>query len=308
MEAKNNIQSQQFHPFTKIYKLDTNSTMFNLNSFKPEDFNFFIPGEKLIQGKEAFILGSHQDERRTPVKPDPETQKRKGYRSMQGQVFSFFGNNPFKGSGTLTRDEFGNIFVITAAHNYMQVFDDLEFKAIEADGMLFDLGKDGVDKNIMRFMIQQIAVHPFYRKNSHFNCGYDIAIGKLDIENPDELAHLISDDSWWSNIDEVELKQGDEICVIGYPGEYDSELYEMKGTLTEIRRNRDGNRILVYNNIDTTKGQSGGAIYALKAGINIRIGVHVGNDKGLRANIGTAITPEIDDWIAKTIQILYPRV
>ena len=57
----------------------------------------------------------------------------------------------------------------------------------------------------------------------------------------------------------------------------------------------------MYNNIDTTKGQSGGAVYVEKEGILIRIGVHVGADKGLRANIATAITPEIQNWVIETL-------
>ena len=63
----------------------------------------------------------------------------------------------------------------------------------------------------------------------------------------------------------------------------------MEGTIKELKEVKHGVLIL-YDDIDTTKGQSGSAIY-LKRGDSWKIiGVHVGYDESINCNIGTAIT------------------
>ena len=96
-------------------------------------------------------------------------------------MLSVFGNKLFKGSGTLCRSENGQIFLMTAAHNVVQVFDDLEFKAERADRVYFDLGKNDTHTRLVRLNVVQMWCHPSYIRNSHFGKGYDIAIGKLYI-------------------------------------------------------------------------------------------------------------------------------
>ncbi len=82
---------------------------------------------------------------------------------------------------------------------------------------------------------------------------------------------------------------GDKIKIIGFPGEYDRELYEMCGTIKEIRERKDG-KLILYDDLDTSEGQSGSPIYLERDGKWRIIGVHVGYDKRLKCNIGTALT------------------
>ena len=86
-------------------------------------------------------------------------------------------------------------------------------------------------------------------------------------------------------------KVGSIIKVIGYPAEYDGILYEMEGTIKEIRKFDDGHAIIVYNNINASGGYSGSPLY-LKTANNIWmiIGVHVGYDPRINCNLATAIT------------------
>ena len=65
----------------------------------------------------------------------------------------------------------------------------------------------------------------------------------------------------------------------------------MSGTIHQIDVRRNGT-LLLYNDIDTSPGQSGSPIY-LKRGSELTIiGVHVGYDSSMDCNIGTAMTFE----------------
>lgn len=62
---------------------------------------------------------------------------------------------------------------------------------------------------------------------------------------------------------------------------------------------------MLYQDIDTTSGQSGSPIY-LKRGSKWKIiGVHVGFDQSVKANIGTVITQKwFNHFILQIIQYL----
>ena len=62
----------------------------------------------------------------------------------------------------------------------------------------------------------------------------------------------------------------------------------MEGTVFEIKK-RKTTTLIYYNDIDTTKGQSGSPIYLIRDGIYYLIGVHVGYFKKRKMNVGTAI-------------------
>ena len=74
----------------------------------------------------------------------------------------------------------------------------------------------------------------------------------------------------------------------------------MNGTIHDIRVLKNGKKLILYNDINTTKGQSGSPIYLIRDGIYIQIGIHVGYAHGSKVNIGTALTKEIDDWLIIT--------
>ena len=48
------------------------------------------------------------------------------------------------------------------------------------------------------------------------------------------------------------MKENDEICVGGYPGDKGGYLFYMEGTIKELKE--DSNCALIYYTIDTSKG------------------------------------------------------
>jgi|APCry1669189241_1035207.scaffolds.fasta_scaffold439253_1 hypothetical protein len=64
----------------------------------------------------------------------------------------------------------------------------------------------------------------------------------------------ITKDTYWSDIESEDLKVGSKIKVIGYPGEYKGELYSMDGTIKSIVEKKNGHKIILYDDLDTTPG------------------------------------------------------
>ena len=67
-------------------------------------------------------------------------------------------------------------------------------------------------------------------------------------------APLSKNSCWGHYLENSGAKVGSTIKVIGYPGEYKGNLYEMEGTIKEIRKFDDGHAIIVYNDINTSGG------------------------------------------------------
>ncbi|CDW87371.1 UNKNOWN [Stylonychia lemnae] len=263
---------------------------------------FFEPGEKLIQGREAILSNKNNIEKREKVNPQACLTS---YPAIQGQIIAQYGRAASLGSGALCKDANNHVFLLTAAHNFVQIHEALDYKVNYSEKIMFDLCKSEARNYLKRFRVMTYIVHPLYINNHHFSQGYDIAVARLCMTDQEQAEIPVSEDSFWTNIEEIELKINDDLCVIGYPGEYNGLIYQMKGTVANIIEKEGLNKVLIYEDIDTTKGQSGGSVYTIKDGFYFRVGVHAGCDKTLNANVATAITPEIHKWIQSAVGLMY---
>lgn len=91
------------------------------------------------------------------------------------------------------------------------------------------------------------------------------------------------------NVENLEIKKGDHIILIGYPNEYQGKLYQMRGAIKSIQKSTKYKLDIFYHNIDTTHGQSGSPIFAFKKNKWILIGIHRGFSKKLCLNVGLLI-------------------
>ena len=107
--------------------------------------------------------------------------------------------------------------------------------------------------------------------NQQAEKGYDLCVAFL--ENQFELPDYVHKDIELE--DESEIKINDEIVVVGYPGEYANRLYYMHGNISKIDILGSKRIIYYYNNIKTSKGQSGSPVFRKKDSGWSLIGVHV---------------------------------
>jgi len=256
-----------------------------------ESQNFFKEGKVTKTKNELRVLISN---------PEPDS-----YEIAQGQICGLFEDEYFNGSGTVCvfGKQFKNnkFFLLTCAHNFVQVDKGLGKKIKYMDSMRYDYSKTHESKFNTSY-VSNISIFPGYLENPDIIQGFDIAIGLLDGEFNNAP---FSKNSQWSTIDDEECKNGDVICVIGYPGEYNEKLYKMEGTIFEIRKLENGRKLILYNDIDTSPGQSGSPVLLKKNNKWFIIGIHVGYDRSLNVNIATAITNDVYDWVEDQMNKLW---
>ena len=88
--------------------------------------------------------------------------------------------------------------------------------------MTFHYCKDGPNQYFKPSSIKKYIVHPNYKTKSKIYDGFDIAIATLTetFENAP-----LSLNALFSSIDHEKIKEGDAICMIGYPAEYKGYVY-----------------------------------------------------------------------------------
>lgn len=92
--------------------------------------------------------------------------------------------------------------------------------------------------------------------------------------------------------------KGSTIEVIGYPGEKESRLYRMQGTIHDTTKYSGGKDIMLYNDLDTTGGQSGSPVFKITSyGTYELVGIHVAYISAQGVNFATSITKELKDWL-----------
>ena len=183
----------------------------------------------------------------------------------------------------------------------MHIYSGIKKRIAEAESVRIHYVKDGPDNYLLNAKITHYHIFPDYLKYPHIHEGYDLAIGIL--EKSAKVKGLpISKNSYFSDIDDECAKAGDKIMVTGYPGEKNGYLYYMEGTIKEII-SQGKRKIILYDNIHTTPGQSGSSVYLKKRDAWHRIGIHVCFDQSANVNIATAITQDFHDWLETIISI-----
>jgi V8-like Glu-specific endopeptidase len=95
----------------------------------------------------------------------------------------------------------------------------------------------------------------------------------------------------------------DEILVIGYPDEYKYQMYYMEGTVSEVFKTDSNGQLVMYDDIDTSDGQSGSPVFRkLEDDLFELIAIHVGHHHGEGANCATYINEEKYQWIVDRLK------
>ena len=277
-----------------------NTTSFQTFSqtIKDSDFiraKYYSPGLQIKQSvsecREGKVIKNSLEMRQKVSPLTPGTLE-----SVQGQICSKIDNESYVGSGTVNIH--GNsfeqkYFLLTCAHNFVQIERGLSEKISYCDSARYDYSKDG-KKCFNKSWVTKYSIYPGYQENPSILCGYDLAIGVL---NGDFKNAPVSRNSFWSDIEESDAQIGDTICIIGYPGEYDGVLYKMEGKIKKLEDVKGGNKLILYDSIDTSGGQSGSPVYLKRDSKWYIIGLHVGFDKSSNVNVATAITKKAYKWM-----------
>jgi len=240
------------------------------------------------QQTEAIIVRPGGPELRTKVTTLPKVPT---WMNVQGQVLSDYGSDIMGGSGVPCLDRQGTWFLLTCAHNFMQVGTSVSIP----NSIEYHYSKIGKGTELIRSPVSKMTVHPQYSAKATIFSGCDIAIGRLTM---DFSKAPISTNSYWGCFDDLSVKIGSPILVTGYPVDKGGDLYYMKGTVSKITEIEKGKKLIHYSDLDTTGGQSGSPCYLIGSdGCLTIIGVHVGYDSSSKSNIATALTKEIQEWI-----------
>jgi len=191
------------------------------------------------------------------------------------------------------------IYLLTAAHNVIKNGEHLQHLDFESRE-----NTENGSKLLHKYKIIKYCVHPEYIKtNFDSEKGYDLAILIMRDEKHYYSSHNNAHIPVLSALigEDFEKIQKHDIKVIGFPGEKNGEIWGMKGTQDNSNDSIviDSNNVIRYNNIDTTRGQSGSPII-LNDNKSI-IGIHVaGNDQSY-TNYGTLLTIEKYIWISDIV-------
>jgi len=211
---------------------------------------------------------------------------------VQGQICSRVDKKFYVGSGSINLF-YTSFVLLTCAHNFVHIEDGLTFKLNFIETSRFDYSKDGSDYFNSSY-IKTYTIYPGYFTNSTIYSGFDLAVGFLEGNFDDAPMSL---NSSMLSIESAKAKKGDVICIIGYPAEYGGDLYKMEGTIKQILDVGTGRKLILYDDIDTSGGQSGSPIYLKRKNNWYKIGVHIGYDASAKVNVGTAITTTVFKWI-----------
>jgi len=242
--------------------------------------------------QEARLVNDRVD-MRTLVSPLDQNS----YSGSQGQLLSRFEDEDRCGTGiicVLSRQPL-RVFLLTCAHNFEYKVEGIQPRMNRVKSCTYQYAKDGHSKYHQKAWVSKYSLYPGYQTSPILTSGNDLAIGLLN--GGDFSRAGISRDSTLSQIEQVEAKIGDTIMVVGYPVEKEGFLYKMEGTISGILNIGGDRKIILYKDIDTTGGQSGGPVYLKRGNIWHLIGIHVGFDPSVRSNVATAITGSILSWI-----------
>jgi len=238
-----------------------------------------------------------QKELRTRVSPLNQEE----YSGSQGQVCSVMDNEKvIMGSGVVCvlSEEPLRVYLLTCAHNFKFRVKGIQPKWVNMVQSTYHYSKDGPSKYNVKSFIQSSEYHlfPGYSENPEITSGCDIAVGLL--QGGDYSHQGISKNSKISTIEKSNAQVGDVIMVIGYPVEKNQYLYKMEGTIYRIIDTPHG-KLILYKDLSTTGGQSGCPVYVKRGDMWLMIGIHVGYDPSVEANVATALTNEIFTWMSE---------
>lgn len=232
--------------------------------------------------KKKKITGSSQEKLLTTTDRRIKVAKPGEYPwSVHGQLkLKFAPNSVYVGSGTLIKGR----YVLTAAHNLYDRDTQTLVKQVS-----FCPGKNGKKEPWGSATATSILVHPSWisLKDEEKAKDFDIGLIKLSKSFGKEAGY-----SGRKVLTKKQLKKA-KINVTGYPGEHNSVMYTMEGSVSTILRNQ-----LSYK-IDTTPGQSGSGVWVNNGNQPFCIAIHT-NGSGT-SNSATRLTQHkynlVEKWI-----------
>ena len=68
----------------------------------------------------------------------------------------------------------------------------------------------------------------------------------------------------------------------------------MEGTIKKFLTSDKGHKLMLYDDINTSGGQSGSPVYLIKGDEYHQVGIHVGYNGNEKCNVAVVITPELE--------------
>jgi len=214
------------------------------------------------------------------------------------------------GIGSSTRIMVKGIpYVLTCAHNLCSVSTLNKSMNLFKKARIYE-GREGSGswKQLWELDLKKSCIHPKYNGRPH--CGFDIGFsrirkrnhklnGKVKIDDS-----LIEDDCAWGVGDPKDIESGMKVEVTAYSGQKDSFgcPFTHDGKILDTKT-RDNGGCMLYYNLDTTPGTTGGCImiknksyikkHCKKPGVSkLIIGVHNGQESD-GICYGTLITESV---------------
>ena len=122
---------------------------------------------------------------------------------------------------------------------------------MKAQTTSFNAGQSSLKNHLFKGTVVKQFYSKEFLSDPTFMEGDDIAMAVYEGKLPSEGINCI--DSELSSIEAEKVKEGDAICIIGYPGDKHGELFEMNGQISKIVKRSRGT-LLLYRNIDTSNG------------------------------------------------------
>lgn len=216
-----------------------------------------------------------------------------------------FNGTPFTGTASMIAN---GSCLLTCAHNVVE-YDATAKEFVYATSVWFELRNNNARSGsalIKRYKVTKIAVYPPYFKDPTSESGFDLALCWIHAPRDDStVKQLYSGKSWYDMPNPVAGSYLTLLAaVVGFPGEHRGEKWGMVAAVPgdkskdwsfPIWQKSDGREILEYKFIDTSPGQSGSPVMAMKP--RDIIGVHTGGSASLKKNWATYITPAKLRWI-----------
>jgi len=207
-------------------------------------------------------------------------------------------------------------YALTAAHNVLDISRMNELKT-DADWIDFAIRRN-IENNkskithLFEVLTNEdednpdVYIYPKYNDDPSDSSGYDIAL--IQIKDPDNILKNMKH----IPIKNINSKYTNIAKVIGYPGciKHTTQTHWMYGMCGKFTIKKDS-KIIKYNDIHTSRGQSGGPIFGITKDINDTnniynnwsnvniIGIHTGGIPS--SNWGTNINKNIIDWMLSKI-------
>eukprot|EP01084_Bolivina_argentea_P011039 20626_1 len=172
------------------------------------------------------------------------------------------------GSGAIIHHTLNKSFVLTAAHNIVDI-DEHSPKILEYPKSIWiEINENTSNKykTLKRYACSRYHIHPSYIKylqniKAPSATGYDVAI--IEVLDPQNELKKIK--PMKLRLFKSPIPNNLKINIVGYPGEkqLQGQLYGMNGDgcMGYINDEIQKNKLIIYNNIDTSKGQSGSPIF-----------------------------------------------